>query len=61
MGAGDVNGDEIADIVTGAGPGGGPHLKVFDGVTNALLLNAFVYIPSFTGGVWVGGVPASTP
>jgi uncharacterized protein (TIGR03118 family) len=50
---GDVNGDGIPDIVVGAGPGGGPHVKVYDGQTMALLGSFFAYDPSFRGGVYV--------
>lgn len=54
--AGDVNGDGIADIITGAGAGGGPHVKVFDGVTNDLTStfgSFFAYGPEFSGGARV--------
>lgn len=54
--AGDVNGDGHADIITGAGPGGGPNIKVFDGGTTAELASFFAFSNSFTGGVFVGGV-----
>jgi FG-GAP-like repeat/FG-GAP repeat len=50
--AGDVNGDGKADIITGAGAGGGPHVKVFNGATGAELLSFFAY-PGYTGGVRV--------
>jgi fibronectin-binding autotransporter adhesin len=52
--AGDVNGDGVADIITGAGPGAvGGHVKVFDGATQAEIRSFFAF-PGFTGGVNVG-------
>jgi hypothetical protein len=51
--AGDVNGDGRADIVTGAGQGGGPHLKVFDGRTGALLQSMMAFDQTFRGGISV--------
>lgn len=50
---GDVTGDGVPDIITGAGPGGGPHVKVFDGVTLAPVYSFFAFGASFTGGVYV--------
>jgi hypothetical protein len=50
---GDVNGDGVDDIVTGAGPGGGPHVKVFDGRNGALMQSFFAFDPTFRGGVSV--------
>ncbi len=51
--AGDVNGDGRADIVTGPGAGGGPHVRVFSGQTGAELFGFFAYAANFTGGVRV--------
>jgi hypothetical protein len=50
--AGDVNGDGTAEVVVGAGPGGGPQVVVADPTGN--LLASFYAVPSsFTGGVRV--------
>lgn len=43
--------DRFADIVVGAGPGGGPNVKRFDGATGAEVQSFFAYSPNFTGGV----------
>lgn len=50
---GDVTGDGTADIVTGAGVGGGPHVKVFDGATGAEIRSFFAFEQGYTGGVFV--------
>jgi hypothetical protein len=48
-----------ADIVTTAGPGGGPHVRIFDGATGLQLPDAqdsfFAFDPTFSGGVFAGG------
>jgi len=49
----DFNNDGNLDLVTGAGPGGAPHVKVFDGATNAIISQWYAYPISFTGGVFV--------
>lgn len=51
---GDVTGDGVEDIAVGAGPGGGPHVKLFDGNTGAELRSFFAFDPAFSGGVFVG-------
>lgn len=50
---GDVNGDGRVDIVTGAGPGGGPHIKVFDSITRSETLSFYAFDSGFTGGTRV--------
>jgi len=44
----------LADIITGAGPGGGPHVKVFRGSDQTEIRSFFPYDPRFGGGVFVG-------
>jgi hypothetical protein len=51
--AGDVNGDGRADIIAGAGAGGGPQVQVYDGANLSLIGNFFALAASFTGGVFV--------
>jgi hypothetical protein len=50
---GDVNGDGRADLVSGSGPGSGPHVKAFSGVDGLLLRSFFAYDVAFAGGVFV--------
>jgi phosphodiesterase/alkaline phosphatase D-like protein len=48
---GDLNNDGEMDIVAAAGPGGGPHVKVFDGLSGNEIASFFAYDASFRGGV----------
>jgi hypothetical protein len=52
--AGDVNGDGLSDIITGAGAGGLGHVKVFNGTTGAEIRSFLAYGGSYSGGVFVG-------
>lgn len=46
----DINGDGSSEIITGAGPGGGPHIKIFN-IKGELLGQFFAYNKNFRGGV----------
>ncbi len=50
---GDVNHDNYADIVVGAGAGGGPQVAVYSGKDGSLLRSFYAFPASFTGGVRV--------
>ena len=48
---GDVNGDGAAEIVTGAGVSGGPHVRIFDKDGKLSSTGFFAYDRGFRGGV----------
>jgi hypothetical protein len=53
---GDVTGAGAPDLITGAGPGGGPHVRVFGHTDGSQALGGggfFAYEDTFTGGVYV--------
>ena len=49
----DVDGDGSKEIITGAGPGGGPHVRVFHKDGSFAGLDYFPFSSDFTGGVTV--------
>ncbi|MBI4142801.1 hypothetical protein HY480_02935 [Candidatus Uhrbacteria bacterium] len=49
--AGDTDGDGREEIVTGAGLGGGPHVRVFDAATQELRSQFFAFASERRGGV----------
>lgn len=48
---GDTDGNGWPEIITGAGFGGGPHIRVFSGGGKLMHPGFFAYDPSFRGGV----------
>ncbi len=48
--SGDINGDGVDEVITGAGPGGGPHVRVFNSLGD-VIWQFFAYDDKFTGGV----------
>jgi hypothetical protein len=61
--AGDLNGGGVGDIITGAGAGGGPHVRAFAANGADTGVSFFAYTPAFTGGVRVasGQLRPATP
>jgi RHS repeat-associated protein len=49
----DWNQDGVADLITAAGVGGGPHVRVFNGQSGLPLEDFYAYEPAFTGGIYV--------
>jgi hypothetical protein len=54
----DVNNDGVDDVITAAGPGGGPEVKVYDGVAlesgaTRVIADFMAYSQFFQGGVFV--------
>ncbi len=54
VGSVDRNRDGRADLVLGAGPGAGPHVRVLSGDSLAALDSFFAFGQAFNGGVFVG-------
>jgi hypothetical protein len=53
--AGNVTGGGAAEVITGPGPGGGPHVRVFDRTGVEVAGGFFAYPAGFAGGVRVAG------
>src|SRR5438094_888676 len=56
--AGDLTGDGFAEVITAAGPGGGPHVIAYNPF-GGQVANFFAFPAAFTGGVWLAPVVAT--
>jgi hypothetical protein len=54
---GDIDNDSKAEIITGAGPGGGPHVRAFK-ADGTVMAGFMAYAPTFKGGVDVAVKPS---
>jgi hypothetical protein len=50
----DADGDLLADIATGAGPGTSPLSKVFSGLDGGEISAFDAFDPAFAGGIFLG-------
>ncbi len=48
-----VTGSDTLDLLAGAGPGGGPNVKIINGNTGAVASSFYAFSANFTGGVFV--------
>jgi hypothetical protein len=51
--AGDMTGSGHANIITGAGAGGGPNVSIWDGVSGTQVASFFAFNPNFAAGIYV--------
>ena len=61
VGCGDLDNDGDDEIITGAGAGGGPHVRLFRNDGAPYGEGFFAYDPRFTGGVRVAGARVDGP
>ena len=60
VGAGDVNGDGIAEIITAPGAGLASEVRTWGGAGFQKQSSFFAFDPSYTGGVYLAGTTANT-
>lgn len=53
IGIGDVDGNGIKDIITAAGKGGGPHVRIFDSQGKLINPGFFAFSESYRGGIHI--------
>ncbi|QDU22157.1 FG-GAP repeat domain-containing protein [Urbifossiella limnaea] len=56
LAAADVTGDGAADVLVGAGRGGSPRVRVFDGASGSVVKDFYAFESSFRGGANVAGI-----